>query len=647
MTTTFNTTLLLDAALAYAALNWPVVPLHTPGDDGVCDCPKRAACGSAGKHPRTLKGLDAATVDEAQIRRWWKSWPHANIGIDLARAGLVDVAPDSGEWHAEFIARGLPPTFTFKSGGGDGHVHYFYQRSDECPIYRLTATGEYDVLSAGYAVMPPSLHHSGRRYAWLEPGGDTPHALPGRPEPLWARGMLLERTARRQERAQPTLDDAGGPPVVLRGDALERWYGRLYDHRPDGELDRSYSLWSLAVALLAGGLQPRLVEAALADRDSGLGWTKFTERRNATERYRIIVERAVASQGPRRIHLNGVVAPAKEERRRKQAPQALVVETIAEFNASEDEDVTWLAYGILAEGLITELDGKAKRSGKTTLLLSLASAILHGLPFLGHPTTYSPVLYLTEQSGPSFKRSLRRSGLVDGDAFHIVRWNRNAAWQWEQLIPEVLIKLDALDAHVLIIDTLPQFSGVRGDDENKSGRALEVMEPLQAATGRRLAIMISRHDRKAGGEVGDSGRGSSAYAGAVDVILHLDRPLAKPGTERQRVIGGISRFEETPDDLLVQLSSEEPHVYTVVGNVEEVRTRDMRIDMIAAAPTSADEAVDRDRLDELVAGRAIDKARTLKGLVADGTMLMILKTPDGRQRPKQHFYLRTWGDDDD
>ena len=30
----------LDYALRYAALGWPVVPLHTPDADGICDCPK-------------------------------------------------------------------------------------------------------------------------------------------------------------------------------------------------------------------------------------------------------------------------------------------------------------------------------------------------------------------------------------------------------------------------------------------------------------------------------------------------------------------------------------------------------------------------------------------------------------------------------
>jgi hypothetical protein len=161
---------LLEAALQYAGSGWPVLPLFTP-TDGVCDCPDtykdRGDC-KPGKHPRTLHGLKDATLDEATIQRWWKMWPHANLAIDLARAGLIDIAPDSTVWHAEFIARGLPPTLTFVSGGGDGHQHYLYSRPPHAPTTRLCREGDYDILSSGYAIMPPSLHVSGNCYRWVD-----------------------------------------------------------------------------------------------------------------------------------------------------------------------------------------------------------------------------------------------------------------------------------------------------------------------------------------------------------------------------------------------------------------------------------------------------------------------------------------------
>jgi hypothetical protein len=634
----------LEAALHYAELGWLVVPLHTPDEHGICDCPKRGACTAPGKDPRTRHGLDDASADRATIKRWWGMWPHANIGIDLARSGLVDIAPDSVDWHGEFIARGLPATLAFNSGGGDGHVHYLYARSAECPTHRLTETGQYDILANGYAVMPPSLHASGRRYTWREPDGGLPDVVPDSVQPAWALTMLGERLVRRQPSTTPEEPDA--PPVRLRGEALERWHGRVFDTNPEtGDLDRSYSLWAIAVALLDAGCSSRFVEDLLAERDVALGWDKFTDRRDADERYSVIVERARASQGPQRIHLNGTGQPAAQPQPKAHSP--LHWQSVTEFNASVDEDIAWSVVGVIGDGLITELDGKAKRSGKTTLLLALARAVLHGEPFFGQPTTYSPVVYLTEQSGPSFRRSLRRSGLVDGDAFHLLLWGDTEGWEWGQLIPEVLAKVEEVGAHVLIIDTLAQFSGVRGDDENRSGAALEVMEPLQAATKRPLGIMISRHDRKAGGAVGDSGRGSSAFAGAVDIILHLDRPEAKPGTERQRVIDGLSRFEETPDNLLIELSEDEPQAYRLVGNVDQIKTRDLRIEIQAALPTDVEDAIDREEVERRVAGRALEVGRVLKALIREHLVEVVMKKREGKQRPSQHFYQRVWLGDDD
>jgi hypothetical protein len=638
MTTTFDLAQLRETALQLAALGIPVCPLHTPDEQGVCDCPKRAECEAPGKHPRTLHGLDDATTSEKKIRTWWKSWPHANIAIDLAGASLVDIAPDSVDWHGEFIARGLPPTLTFSSGGGDGHMHYLYRCSDACPVYRLTVTGQYDVLSAGYAVVPPSLHQSGRRYAWTEAG---PLALPDAVEPAWARDMLQARQNRRQERAQSTLPDPDGPPVVLRGDALERWHGRVCDYRPDGDVDRSYSLWSLAVALLAGGLQPHLVEDALAERDVNLGWTKFSNRGDATERYRIIVARAVASQGPRRIQLNGAVTIDTPPRHKQQLP--LKWQTIGEFYANQSPDVNWTAVGFIGDGLITEIDGKAKSSGKTQLLLALAYAVLHHQPFLGQPTTYTPVVYLTEQSGPSFRRSLERSGLEPEDAFTLLCWADTRGWLWPQIVEGALAKVDELGSHLLIVDTLPQFSGVRGDDENRSGAALEVMEPLQAAMVRPLGIMISRHDRKSGGEVGDSGRGSSAYTGAADIMIHLTRPDAKPGNDRQRVLTTTGRFpEETPEQLLIELTTDRPQHYRVLGDPEEIKTRNLRADLLACLPITEDEAVTQKEMKLMIQGDWAKIAHELNRLVHEGVVMRIGRGVTG---DPFRYHQRAWADD--
>jgi len=637
----------LEAALHYAHLGWLVVPLHTPDDNGVCDCPKKADCGrNTGKHPRTMNGLEDATTDPSKITRWFTSWPQANIGIDLARSGLVDLAPDSIAWWAEFDARGMPPTLSFASGGGPGHEHHLYARTADCPIYRLTQTGEYDLLSAGYAVVPPSRHQSLLSYTWLQPEQGMPIAPPVVPQPGWATDML--RAKQKPPPSTATVSRTpGDPPVALRGEALERWYGRTFDtNSQTGQIDRSYSLWSLAVALLDAGCAPHFVEDLLVERDASLGWTKFSGRRDAGERYRIIVARAVQSQGPRRIVLQSPAAGTDRRNGTGHSARPRLVEwlTAAEIAVMEDEQITWYAHGLLGGGLIAELDGKVKQSGKTTLVLAMVRAILEGEPFLGQATTYTPIVYLTEQSGPSFKRNLRRAGLLGRNDLHVLLWPKAIGLKWDAVVAQAQAHAAEVGARILIVDTLGQFSGIRGDAENSAGTALLVMEPLQTAAGAGLAVLVSRHDRKSGGDVGDSGRGSSAYAGAVDIVLHLQRLLGSntAGKERQRLLEGISRFEETPDKLLVELGPQEPHTYTALGDADVVRDQVLRRDILANLPTNPDDALSTGELKEAVTGAPADILRVLGELVREG---QVRKLGLGKRGDPYRYYQRVYDDD--
>jgi hypothetical protein len=116
------------------------------------------------KFPILKHGYNDATRDETLIRQWWAERPDANVGINLHRTGIVDVAPDSLEWEATFKAKGLPPTVMYTSGGGEGHVHNLYRLPKGGPIARACVPGQFDVMSEGNAVAPGSIHPSGRAY---------------------------------------------------------------------------------------------------------------------------------------------------------------------------------------------------------------------------------------------------------------------------------------------------------------------------------------------------------------------------------------------------------------------------------------------------------------------------------------------------
>jgi hypothetical protein len=270
------------------------------------------------------------------------------------------------------------------------------------------------------------------------------------------------------------------------------------------------------------------------------------------------------------------------------AERKLLFRSAREIAETTAEEPAWILPGYVAEGAITEIDGKIKSSGKTTLATQMCRAILDGRDFMGRPTRRSPVVYLSEQSPASFREALRRADLRDRDDFIALLWHDTIGTPWPAIVRAARAEAARIGARVLVVDTLGQFAGVKGDAENNAGAALEAVAPLQeAAAVDGLAVAILRHERKGGGDVGDSGRGSSAFAGAVDVVLRLRRPegATRPGV---RVLESLSRFDQTPDTLVIELTASG---YVALGDTEAVAAEEARVAVLMAAPASEDEAM--------------------------------------------------------
>ncbi|MCH7837817.1 MAG: bifunctional DNA primase/polymerase [Chloroflexi bacterium] len=162
----------LEAALQLADSGFRIIPLHSPDPEhsSGCSCRDQRGCESVAKHPRTMHGVKDASSDEATIRRWWGLWPEANIGIATGDGLVVlDVDPrhdgDSSLQELEDEHREIV-TLAAHTGGGGTHL---YLQGD------LPSRGAFldglDLKSAGgYVVAPPSVHASGRRYAWVDRG---------------------------------------------------------------------------------------------------------------------------------------------------------------------------------------------------------------------------------------------------------------------------------------------------------------------------------------------------------------------------------------------------------------------------------------------------------------------------------------------
>jgi Bifunctional DNA primase/polymerase, N-terminal len=189
------------AAQAYAALGFPVVPMHATRPSGGCSCLARD-CPDPGKHPRLRGWQRLAATDPALAGQWWRRWPQANLGLATGRRfDVLDLDGEQGE-EALRAALSIAPTEhpgpVAHTGGGGWHL-----------LYAPTGLGNRVRLLAGVdwrgrtglIVAPPSQHASGRRYCWVRPLTATLPAVP-----VGLRGLLAPPAAPRT-----TLPPAPGP----------------------------------------------------------------------------------------------------------------------------------------------------------------------------------------------------------------------------------------------------------------------------------------------------------------------------------------------------------------------------------------------------------------------------------------------------
>jgi hypothetical protein len=294
----------------------------------------------------------------------------------------------------------------------------------------------------------------------------------------------------------------------------------------------------------------------------------------------------------------------------------------------------WFAKGGTPQKLRTlvrETPIFAPSAGKTTLLTHLSAAVVRGEEFLGSQTIQSPVVYLTEQNWGSFREALRRAGLLDCQDFAFLLWADAIGQPWERVAAEAVEECRRRGARLLVVDTIAPFAGLMGSTENDSGNALAAMKPLQMAASIGISPVMVQHERKGGGEIVESGRGSTAFAGAVDILLSLSRPKGR-GQLSVRELHGISRFDETPSSMLIELTDEG---YVSHGEVRPIAQEKARKAILDALPKSKQDAI---TLPELMAICEISRTTAQKAadtLVREG---LIHKNGEG----KRSYPFRFW-----
>jgi hypothetical protein len=212
-----------SAALEYLRRRWSVIPIH-PAD----------------KRPRVRwQEYQYRPANETTLKDWFQRWPDANVAVvtGLVSGVIVldiDVAHGGDSSLAELERRHgtLPASIEAITGGGGRHVYFahpggvVHNRVALAPGVDLRGDG-------GYVVAPPSLHASGRRYAWR--AGHEPDRSTLATMPTW----LLQMTT------------AEGTHT---GHPLAYWRRLVREGVPAGE--RNNRIASLAGHLLWHGVDP-------------------------------------------------------------------------------------------------------------------------------------------------------------------------------------------------------------------------------------------------------------------------------------------------------------------------------------------------------------------------------------------------------
>ncbi len=137
----------------------------------------------------------AATLEE--IERWFERWPDANAGIVTgAVSGLIVVDVDPAHGGADSIAAvedrdgPLPASVEATTGGGGRHLYYAHP--GVAVANRVAILPGIDVRGdGGCVVAPPSIHPSGRRYAWVAGRACGQHPLAAPPVHFFGRALSM------------------------------------------------------------------------------------------------------------------------------------------------------------------------------------------------------------------------------------------------------------------------------------------------------------------------------------------------------------------------------------------------------------------------------------------------------------------------
>jgi RecA-family ATPase len=187
----------------------------------------------------------------------------------------------------------------------------------------------------------------------------------------------------------------------------------------------------------------------------------------------------------------------------------------------------WLVRDMIPRGTMVILAGEAG-AGKSTLMYCLAYAVATGLPFLGHQTFPTNVLYFDEENGePDWLQYNQWAWAGLGcppveeldERLRLEHFALVAGWK------EVMAKtIKEHQPGLVIVDTASPAFHIK--DENDNAEATRIMQVLRhiRQLGDNTTFIVLKHEKHRGEEHTADGartiRGAKAWLGAFDQVLY-------------------------------------------------------------------------------------------------------------------------------
>lgn len=180
---------MIEEAKSLISLGLPLIPI-CPHDHKHMSAKHTERCKCAGKTPLIKSWQQWNKTTEADLLNWQSQFKEFNLGLPLGDASGycgIDVDGDEGVQLLLNMSNGdLPGTWEFSTGAGS-RLLYLIPDGMKTKKFKQTGEGAHQecalLCNGQQTVVPPSIHHTGRVYEWVE--GRSPWDIDCAMAPQW------------------------------------------------------------------------------------------------------------------------------------------------------------------------------------------------------------------------------------------------------------------------------------------------------------------------------------------------------------------------------------------------------------------------------------------------------------------------------